>query len=615
MLIALLTVPFWGHLNSILALATWLEKSGDQVAIYTVEWPQVRFPTSAERWLKEAKIPLIRKQISHDPGTRPTQFICSKLITTIPWLKSHLIGFELIIYDFFMMEGNIVGRMLNIPTVSSIPAFLGENKRSELLALMAPEKKIVQEVNSCYGVDIWKDMESASDGLIIPCDLNLIWAPRQLMELGDFDRNRSHQHFRWVYYELPVSRKRFFPPAKKKIYCSFGTVVMGNLARNNVEVRTFVNKVLDWLCFWTEDNGQVSLIISSAGGYCFPTSNPKIQVLDFVPQKELLQEADLFITHGGGNGVNEAILTETPMLVIPFFGDQLHLAETITKAGLGLSYPPDSNQSLDTEHGMYERESLTKQSFIAGLRSMLGSDTKYHFALAQYRENHLTNATPLINLSKRLKYWTTHQSPLSNWQEGDLLFGTTKDRVLMAEMIRGEKFFKIGDLTPFYRLFDDHDLKFPRLVDQYHDIITNKRKYDSFCESDLDGVEWVEWLMEYRRYLLKHLDNLQPIGQLPFPSHASPIEVQLTLWNMCLCGLDFFLIQKKVRIHFIIGDYDSSLNAATSLELKYIKKFWSDPIYRSHVRFYKLSPKDGKITLEDPERNHWFFSKAVIIAE
>jgi UDP:flavonoid glycosyltransferase YjiC (YdhE family) len=50
---------------------------------------------------------------------------------------------------------------------------------------------------------------------------------------------------------------------------------------------------------------------------------------------EVLKHADLFITHGGMNSVNEAIYYGVPMLVMPFINDQPENAEQVERLKLG----------------------------------------------------------------------------------------------------------------------------------------------------------------------------------------------------------------------------------------------------------------------------------------
>ncbi|MBN9734878.1 MULTISPECIES: glycosyltransferase [unclassified Pseudonocardia] len=61
----------------------------------------------------------------------------------------------------------------------------------------------------------------------------------------------------------------------------------------------------------------------------------------WVPQPLLLQCADLFLTHGGYNGIREAVRHGVPLAVLPQFGDQEHNAERVAALGIGAHCPPD----------------------------------------------------------------------------------------------------------------------------------------------------------------------------------------------------------------------------------------------------------------------------------
>ena len=62
--------------------------------------------------------------------------------------------------------------------------------------------------------------------------------------------------------------------------------------------------------------------------------------MKLAPQKTLLQQAALFITHGGGNSVYEAIYCATPMIVIPQIAEQRVFARHIVSLGLGRMIEP-----------------------------------------------------------------------------------------------------------------------------------------------------------------------------------------------------------------------------------------------------------------------------------
>ena len=60
-----------------------------------------------------------------------------------------------------------------------------------------------------------------------------------------------------------------------------------------------------------------------------------IYAYSFVPQIEVLQHADVFLTHCGMNSVNEAMALGVPMVAMPFINDQLSNAKRIVELGIG----------------------------------------------------------------------------------------------------------------------------------------------------------------------------------------------------------------------------------------------------------------------------------------
>lgn len=66
----------------------------------------------------------------------------------------------------------------------------------------------------------------------------------------------------------------------------------------------------------------------------FGTVPDNFMVYPFVPQLEVLQHANLFITHGGMNSINEAMYYGVPMVVIPLDADQYINANRTVELGL-----------------------------------------------------------------------------------------------------------------------------------------------------------------------------------------------------------------------------------------------------------------------------------------
>ena len=59
------------------------------------------------------------------------------------------------------------------------------------------------------------------------------------------------------------------------------------------------------------------------------------KLYNYVPQLEVLQHADVFVTHGGMNSSSEALYYGVPLVVIPVTGDQPFVAKRLTEVGAG----------------------------------------------------------------------------------------------------------------------------------------------------------------------------------------------------------------------------------------------------------------------------------------
>ncbi len=56
----------------------------------------------------------------------------------------------------------------------------------------------------------------------------------------------------------------------------------------------------------------------------------------YVPQLEVLKQADVFICHGGMNSVSEGLWYGVPLVVIPQGSDQYLVARRVEELGLGI---------------------------------------------------------------------------------------------------------------------------------------------------------------------------------------------------------------------------------------------------------------------------------------
>lgn len=116
---------------------------------------------------------------------------------------------------------------------------------------------------------------------------------------------------------------------KGLVYISFGSQYTNKLEY----ITSFLSK-LDAIL--AEIN--VKAIFSFGGKeFTFDRNFKNILVVSFISNNLILQECQLFISHGGLNSIKDAILEETPPIVYPLEGDQINNAQKVSFHQIGLN--------------------------------------------------------------------------------------------------------------------------------------------------------------------------------------------------------------------------------------------------------------------------------------
>lgn len=158
-----------------------------------------------------------------------------------------------------------------------------------------------------------------------PPELNLVYTLRAFQPCAeDFPEPRYVFLGPSLYQRAPAAFD-FVKADRPLVYISLGTVLKGS--------PSFFASCMD---AFREEN--VDVILST--GRAFDSRKLKnipenFHVFPFVPQPLVLEMADVFITHGGMNSINEAFVSGTPMVVIPFVSDQPVNAQQVEALGAG----------------------------------------------------------------------------------------------------------------------------------------------------------------------------------------------------------------------------------------------------------------------------------------
>ena len=121
---------------------------------------------------------------------------------------------------------------------------------------------------------------------------------------------------------------------KKLIFISLGTLFNNNLDFFKICIEAFGDS----------DEFQVIMSVGKVIDLKKFENAPKnFHIYNFLPQHQVLELTDIFISHGGLNSVNERlILNEKPIIVVPQEGDQYMNAKAIVDFGAGISLFKDT---------------------------------------------------------------------------------------------------------------------------------------------------------------------------------------------------------------------------------------------------------------------------------
>ena len=127
------------------------------------------------------------------------------------------------------------------------------------------------------------------------------------------------------------------PEDKKIIYASLGSQTALFMDR----AKHFFAVLIELMKSEAAANYFMILTIGrEMDGQLFPSIPGKLAVRQWTPQLEVLQKADLVISHGGLGTIKECIVNQVPMIISPMIYDQLDNAQRVLFHGLGLVVDP-----------------------------------------------------------------------------------------------------------------------------------------------------------------------------------------------------------------------------------------------------------------------------------
>lgn len=333
--ILMVNLPFAGHTNPTLPLAKALVERGHTVTyINAPEWEDKIVATGAKF------VPYIN--YPKDLSELKRRKLCFKAAyETVMAIGK---DYDLLIYEMFFYLGKIAAERLHIPCIRQFSQCAWNNETARhasklwhLSCKVLGKRMVNDKTAKLLGVEHINLIESVLTNNVA---LNIVYVPSVFQPYQKtFDTN--------YIFTCPVIDKNqtstlkipYEKLQKPVIYISLGSIISSKRLCQKF-ISAFGNKA-------------VSVILNVGKNVKLETLKnlpPNIYAYNYVPQLEVLQHTDLFITHGGMNSVNEAIYYGVPMYVSPIANDQFINANRIQDLKVGQRF----NVFTASAHKIYD---------------------------------------------------------------------------------------------------------------------------------------------------------------------------------------------------------------------------------------------------------------------
>lgn len=334
-------IPAYGHVNPTLPVVTELVQRGYHVVYYNsdtfaqaIKETGVEFRSYPNSSTSEADL---AKRVNN--LVTVSVFMLEESLRLLPFSLEQIEREkpDLVIFDSIALWGMQATRLQNISSVASISTFVQEGVRgmikwrdylhifrqsfTRLPTLQRLRRKLVRT----YGPGILPNKS------IFPCkgNSNIVYTSREFQP--DTPYIDSSFHFVGPSILVTTRKETDFPwdlleSSRTKIYLSLGT-----LYNDNIEFyRTVFTAFSDHPAQFILSVGRRKDIRDLG---LFPDN---FIIQSSVPQLEVLQRVDLFITHGGMNSVNEGLNYGVPLVVVPQQIEQVLNGRQVARQGAGV---------------------------------------------------------------------------------------------------------------------------------------------------------------------------------------------------------------------------------------------------------------------------------------
>lgn len=334
-----LTIPAFGHINPMLPIMAELVKQGHKVIVYNnLEFEGLIHKTGAE-----FKLPPFRIELPDFKEFKDSFKIAERSLEVTKIATTALINVfkkdrpNCIIHDSLSPWSKIVSQYLKIPAIALVPSMainqsvlLKSKINIEIFFEMISKlKRFIniyrqfKEIYTKYGIKI----PSIFDIFSSKENLNIVFTSRSIqIEESSFKSDYKFIGPSICKRNEQLLDEKLFEKKSKIIYISLGTIYNDDINFYKICFNIFRN---------TENK-----VFMSIGKDIKRSDLGKIPdnfyVGEYLPQLQILEKADLFLTHGGMNSINESLYYGVPMIIFPQMLEQKANAYRIEEIGAGI---------------------------------------------------------------------------------------------------------------------------------------------------------------------------------------------------------------------------------------------------------------------------------------
>ena len=338
-------IPFHGHVNPTLPLMRELVRRGEDVIYFSSPAFEKVISATGARYRAYENLGAFEQSRAATHIIHLGNLVADTTYALLPEVLSTVEAEkpDYMIFDMSAPWGGIASRRYGIPALASFPhlPFYWRTILNDRRVL----RKGLQSIKPGYGY--WRKLQRQTAKIVKdfklrdPKDINVLSSSAELnivFSTRYFQPYEQHFDESYLYVGPEIETNRQEAPLEIKkdegqllIYIAVGTVYRANLQFFQHCLQAFDDKRYRGIM-------SVGRAVDPADLGPVPKN---FTIKQYLPQLAILQNADVFITHGGMNSISEAVYYGVPMIVVPNTIEQALNAARVEQLHAGVYLEPD----------------------------------------------------------------------------------------------------------------------------------------------------------------------------------------------------------------------------------------------------------------------------------